>query len=86
MKLRKRFSENLGFPRELVTDLPSLRIKGFEKLILENYKSIVQDDSDLIRINTSSGILKINGEGLDIGWITDEMLEINGAITSVARE
>ncbi len=90
MKLKGRFEkrvlEKLEIPEETALDTPKLSVWGFEKLVLENYKSIIQYDTEVIRINTSSGIVKITGAEFDIKWITDEMLEIHGEISGVFRE
>ena len=42
MKKRKRLENILELPQEVYSDIPKLTITGFNELILENYKGILE--------------------------------------------
>ena len=85
-KIEKKLSGSLEIPRELISDVPKITLTGRDNLLIENYKSLVEYEKDIIRINTSEGLLKLEGGELDIKTVTDEMMEISGKITSISYE
>lgn len=85
-KLQRKIGNGMGIPAEIISDIPKITVTGFERLVIENYKSIVQYERDTVRINTVGGLIKIAGGELDIKWVTDEMLEICGKIENISRE
>ncbi len=85
MKNRKNFSrieKMLEIPDEVCKDVPKITILGFETMIIENYKGILEYEEFFVRINTSLGILNINGFKLELENMTDDDLKITGKIES----
>lgn len=80
---RERLTEMLELPKEIVLNMPKLTMLGNGDLIIENYKGIVFYDKDVIRINTTSGIIKVNGIDIFIKEITTENIMIYGNILSL---
>lgn len=83
IRLREKFTEMLELPKEIVLDMPKLTMLGNGDLIIENYKGIVEYDEDILRVNTTSGIIKVNGEDVYIKEITPESIMIYGNIFSL---
>ena len=42
MGRRKRFNDILEIPKEIYTNIPNFIITGFEDMIIENYKGILE--------------------------------------------
>jgi sporulation protein YqfC len=85
MKNRKNFSrieKMLEIPDEVCKDVPKITISGFETMIIENYRGILEYEEFFVRINTSLGILNINGFKLELENMTDDDLKITGKIES----
>ncbi|HEY5584051.1 MAG TPA: sporulation protein YqfC [Ruminiclostridium sp.] len=78
--LRERFTEMLELPKEIVLNMPKLTMLGNGDLIIENYKGIVEYDEGVIRVNTTAGIIKVNGVDIYIKEITSENIMIYGNI------
>ena len=78
--LRERFTEMLELPKEIVLNMPKLTMLGNGNLIIENYKGIVEYDEGVIRVNTTAGIIKVNGVDIYIKEITSENIMIYGNI------
>ena len=76
----------LDIPEELSTDIPKITIKGFNELLIENYNSILEYQDFYIRINTSIGIININGYEMDLSEMTTDDLMVSGRIESVDIE
>ena len=63
-KNQRKFSKIdrlLEMPQEVYTDTPKITITGFNEMIIENFKGILEYEDYYIRINTSLGIVNING-------------------------
>ena len=85
-KRKKRFQDILEMPKEVYTNVPKLTVVGFEEMIIENYKSILEYEEFFIRINTYIGILNINGFNLNLEKMTNEDIKITGTIESIDLE
>lgn len=85
-KRKKRFEEILEMPKEVYTNIPKLTVIGFEEMIIENYKSILEYEEYFVRINTHIGILNINGFNLNLEKMTNDDIKITGTIESVDIE
>ena len=81
-----RVNELLDLPREVGTDIPKITMVGFDELIIENYKGILEYEEFFIRVSTYIGNVNINGFELKLNQITDESVKINGKIENVDFE
>ena len=85
-KRKNRIQNILEMPKEVYTNMPKLTVVGFEEMIIENYKSILEYEEFLVRINTHIGILNINGFNLNLEKMTNDDIKITGTIESVDLE
>jgi sporulation protein YqfC len=79
-KKRKRLADTLSFPEELTDGGAILYAYGNQKLYLHNYKGIIEDTSERIRIHTRTGLLTICGMELVISYYTKDEMKIEGQI------
>lgn len=86
MNIKKTFAKITEFPDELVMDIPKISVTGKEKVEIINYKSLIEYEDTVIRINTSYKVIKIEGEGLVIRNISDDELVCEGEITKIIFE
>ena len=82
----KKLDEILEIPVELSTDIPKVTIVGFERLLIENYRGILEYQDYFVRVNTHIGILNINGFNLNLEEMTTDDLLITGKIESIDFE
>jgi len=85
-KMRNRFENILEMPKEIYTNVPKLTVVGFDEMIIENYKSILEYEEFFVRINTHIGILNINGFNLNLEKMTNDDIKITGTIESIDLE
>jgi len=76
----------LEMPQEVYTDTPKLTITGFNETIIENFKGILENEDYYIRINTSLGIININGYELKLENMTNDDIRVTGKIESIDIE
>ena len=81
-----KFGKLLEMPEEITSNEPKLTIMGFSKMIIENYKGILEYQEFFIRINTYTGIININGFQLSLNEMTEDDIMVTGKIDSVDFE
>ena len=81
-----RINQLLEMPEEITTNKPRITIVGFDKLVIENYKNILEYDEVFIKINTFIGAISINGFNLRLIQMNKEDLMITGKIDSIDFE
>ena len=87
-KVRKqnRFEELLEIPKEISSEKPKLTVMGFEELLVENYKTILEYQDFYVRLSTHIGIININGFELNLNEMTNDDILITGKIESIDFE
>ena len=81
-----RLNRILEMPQEIYTDMPKITISGFNEMIIENFKGILEYEDYYIRINTSLGIININGYELKLENMTNDDIKVKGKVESVDIE
>jgi len=76
----------IGVPEEVAYDLPVTTITGTNRLEIDNYKNIVSYSRDFIKLNTTAGLISIEGDKLVIRQIDMGRISISGDIKSVLFE
>ena len=89
MKIRKNFNKVdklLELPKEVYSNEPKIVITGFDEVVIENFKGILEYEEFFVRINTFIGIININGYNLNLENLTNEDLRVKGKIESLEFE
>ena len=86
MKRLNKINDMLEIPREIYSDEPKLIITGFNEMIIENYKGILEYEDYYIKINTYIGIININGFNLNLEKMTEDNIKITGKIEALDLE
>lgn len=61
-----KITQFLEMPEEVISDKPKITILGFDELVIENYKNILEYDEVFIKVNTYIGAVNISGIGLKL--------------------
>lgn len=72
-----KINQFLEMPEELTTNKPKITILGFDELVIENYKNILEYDEVFIKVNTHIGAIDISGFNLKLMQMNQEDLMIN---------
>lgn len=86
VKKQNRFEELLEIPKEISSEKPKLTLMGFEELLIENYKTILEYQDFYVRLSTHIGIININGFELNLNEMTNDDILITGKIESIDFE
>lgn len=69
--------------KSLFAQLPELMFRGNEEVVIEGSKGVVEYSEDVIRINTSMGLISFCGRALNLKCISPSQLIISGFITKL---
>lgn len=86
---RKQYSKLdslLDMPREVVSTDVKVTILGFNEILIENYKNILEYGDVFVKINTFDGTIHINGFNLKLEQMTDDDIKVIGKIDSIDFE
>ena len=73
-------------PKEVYSNIPKIIITGFEELIIENFKGILEYEEFFVRISTHIGVININGYNLNLQNMTNDDIKVTGKIESLDIE
>ena len=82
----RKIDKILEMPKEVCSNIPKFTITGFEEIIIENYKGILEYEDFFVRINTHIGIVNINGFNLNLETMTNDDIRVSGKIESIDIE
>ena len=83
---KKRLDKILEIPEEVYSNTPKITITGFNEIILENYKGILEYEEFFASISTYIGVININGYNINLEKMTNDDIKITGKIESVELE
>ena len=83
---KRRLDKILEMPEEVYSNTPKLTITGFNEIVLENYKGILEYEEFFASISTYIGIVNINGCNINLEKMTNDDIKITGKIESVELE
>jgi len=81
-----RFESLLELPKEITTNQPKITIVGFEEMLIENYKGILEYEEFYIKLATYIGIININGFNLKLNQMKEDTILVTGKIDSIDLE
>ena len=81
-----RINKILEIPKEAYTNEPKIIITGFNEMIIENYKGILEYENYYIKISTFIGCININGFNIKLDKMSEDYLKIVGTIESLDIE
>lgn len=84
--MKRKINELLEIPKEIYSNIPNIILTGFEEMIIENNKGILEYEDFYVRVNTNIGIIDIHGINLKLEKMTEDSLKINGKIEKIEME
>lgn len=85
-KRQNRLEELLEIPKEISSQEAKITVVGFEQMLIENYKGILEYQEFYIRISTHIGIVNVNGFNLKLEEMTSDDIMVKGKIESIDFE
>jgi len=82
--IRNHFVNYLGFPKDLLLNLPKITLIGNEQIYIENHDGLISYQSHELIIQTQIGNLKITGSSLSIQELLPSELLMEGEVEEIS--
>jgi len=82
----RKLNDFLDIPEEVWSKVPKITITGFEEILIENFKGILEYEDFFARISTKIGVININGFNLKLNQMTEDDILVTGKIESIDFE
>ena len=81
-----KFNKFLDIPREVISEVPKITLTGFDEILIENFKGILEYEDFFARISTHIGNININGFNLKLSQMTEDDILVSGKIENIDFE
>ena len=85
-KFSSKINKVLEVPRELSKGEIKVTIIGFDEMLIENYKGILEYEEFYIKIKTEIGNINISGFNLNLQQVTEDDILVKGKIEGIDIE
>ena len=82
----RKINDIFDIPEEVWSKTPKITITGFEEILIENFKGILEYEDFFARINTHIGVININGFNLKLNQMKEDIILVTGKIDSIDLE
>lgn len=76
-------SRTLGLSSDILAGAPIITAFGRNELVIENYKSIIEYNGKVIKVQTKLCRITIEGVGLNIIYFNNDEMKITGIIHAI---
>ncbi|WP_167956385.1 YabP/YqfC family sporulation protein [Anaerosporobacter faecicola] len=76
-------SKNLSLPGDMIAGAPIITTTGRCSLCIENYKGIIEYNSNVIKVQTKTGKICVEGNNLIIKYFTNDEMRVTGIVHSI---
>ena len=76
----------LEMPKEISSGIPKITMLGFEEMLIENYKGILEYEESYIRINTHIGVINIVGRDFNLKNLNEDDILLTGVFEKIEFE
>jgi len=76
----------LEMPKEISSGIPKITMLGFEEMLIENYKGILEYEELYIRINTHIGVINIVGRDFNLKNLNEDDILLTGVFEKIELE
>ena len=83
---RNKIEKLLEIPVEVTTNIPKITLIGFNQLMIENYTGVIEYEEHLVKINSSIGIIIIEGNKMNLNQINETDVLISGVLSKIYLE
>ena len=82
-EIREKMLSAMDLPKDVVQHASVLTVLGRNELCVENYRGIIEYTDSLIRIQTRTGQIRIQGKQLKIQYYTNDEMKVTGILSSL---
>ena len=78
--MKSTVSEMFELPRDIMLNLPKISMIGNNQMLVENHRGVIEYSPQRIRVNSSIGVIRIQGNDMKLKNIAADDIMITGEI------
>lgn len=82
-EVKTTVSEMFELPKDIILNLPRISMVGNSQMLVENHRGVIEYTPQRIRINSTIGVIRVEGEDMDLKNIAADDVMITGLIKHV---
>lgn len=83
---KRNIADKLDLPRDIILNMPQIKITGDNEIVIENHRGIVLFDENQIKINSGVGLISIYGSRFEVLFMGGSTITIGGRFNSIVYE
>lgn len=84
IKAGERLAKSLDIPEDVIVNIPKITIVGNNEILIENHKGIKYFQQDVIKINSKIGEIILEGDKINIVYMSKTTIVLNGNFKGVS--
>lgn len=81
---KEKIVEKLMLPKDLMLGSAIITVTGRKEAYIENYRGIIEYTGNLIRLQTKTCVIEVEGTSLNIAYYTNDEMKITGYIDAIS--
>ena len=86
LKLFEKTADVFNVPGEIAGGIYRVTVTAGRRVLIENHRGILEYESDTVRVNCGSTIVKISGQELEVASMSPADMLVTGTVFSVSFE
>jgi len=82
-EVKTAVSEMFELPKDIMLNLPRISMIGNNQMLVENHRGVIEYTPQKIRLNSTIGVIRVEGQDMDLKNIAAEDIMITGVIKLV---
>lgn len=82
-QIKEKMVSAMDLPKDVIQNASLITILGRNELCIENYRGIIEYTDALIRVQTRTGQIRIQGKRLRIQYYTNDEMKVTGALSLI---
>ncbi len=81
--MKSAVSEMFELPKDITLNWPKVSMIGIHQMLIENHRGIIEYTPVRIRVNSTTGVIRVQGKDLQLKNIAADDIMITGGIQSI---
>ncbi len=82
-EVKTTVSEMFELPKDIMLNLPRISMIGNNQMLVENHRGVIEYTPQRIRLNSTIGVIRVEGQDMDLKNIAVDDVMITGLIKHV---
>lgn len=82
-EVKTTVSEMFELPKDIMLNLPRISMIGNNQMLVENHRGVIEYTPQKIRLNSTIGVILVEGQDMDLKNIAADDIMITGVIKHV---